>query len=311
MKPRSRTRTSRISEPLDPRNGSGPSSTGIVPSPLDRQLEHTQIIPISGMEFHCPETWRQLPRRLNDSIWYWIQEGSGQCWIDEPRNIHLLKPGDIFMIPQGVPHETWPDRGVCVRTITVHFLARFDARLDLLSLLGMSGVFSFGNSSVCGELSHTIAREFALKNPGWSWAMAAAIQQVLVCIIRHHGGRLKLNTVETSPEHLRLRPILEQVQNRLGDPNLTVADLARTICVSEVTLRRLFCQTLYLSPVEFITRQRITRAQILLETTDLSIKAISSQSGFRDVPFFYRVFRKATHSTPLKFRLRRELPSES
>ncbi|MFA5863333.1 MAG: AraC family transcriptional regulator [Phycisphaerae bacterium] len=269
---------------------------------LDQQIEQTEITPISGIEYRCPATWMQRRRQLNDSMWYWIQEGSGHCWIGEPENLYTLNTGDLFMIPQGVRHETWPDKGVCVRTTTVHFLARVNGQLDMLFLLGISGMFPSTPHAPYAESSQTIAREYALKAPGWRWAMSSAIKEVLLYIIRHHSDRLNLPDNEFHKEYLRLRPVIELVQNRLDDPNLTVADLAQAIFISEVYLRKLFQQTLRLSPIEFITQQRIERARVLLKTTDLSIKAVCDQCGFRDIHFFYRIFRKVTKSTPLAYR---------
>jgi AraC-like DNA-binding protein len=282
----------------DPLPGGLPS----VESSLDRQIEQTKIIPISGIEFQCTETWFQPRRILNDSMWYWIEEGSGRGWIGDPTNEYRLNPGDIFIIPAGMPHETWPDKDVRIKTVTVHFHARVNGNRDLLALLGILGAFPADPRAPYAEGSRNIAREFALKAPGWRWAMSAAIQQVLLYIIRYQGGRLNLPNLALHNERLHLQPAIELVRNRLHDPELTVADLAETIFVSEVYLRKLFRKTVKATPVEFITHRRIEKAQYLLKTTDLNIKAITQQCGFRDIPFFYRVFRKITKLTPVQYR---------
>jgi AraC-like DNA-binding protein len=269
---------------------------------LNRQIEQTEINPISGTEFRCTETWFQKRRILNDSMWYWIEEGFGRGWIGEPGNEYILKPGDIFVIPEGMAHETWPEKGVRIKTVTVHFLARLNGKLDLLALLGIWGGFPADLQAPYAEASRKIAREFSFKAPGWRWAMSAAIQQVLLYIIRYHGPRLNLPNLELHKAILRLQPAIELVRNRLSDPELSVADLAETIFVSEVYLRKLFRRTVKASPVEFITHRRIEQARYLLQTTDLSVKAVTEQCGFRDVPFFYRVFRNVTGRTPIQYR---------
>ncbi len=297
-------RTARRSFAIPDRHRSDllPGEPSLPESSLNQQIEQTEIIPISGVEWRCAETWFQKRRNLNDSMWYWIEEGSARGWIGEPRNEYSLNPGDIFVIPEGMAHETWPEKGVRIKTVTVHFLARLNGKLNLLALLGMWGGFPADPQAPYAEASRKIAREFSFKAPGWRWAMSAAIQQVLLYIIRNQGPRLNLPNLELHKALLHLQPAIELVRNRLSDPGLTVADLAETIFVSEVYLRKLFRRTVKATPVEFITHRRIEQARYLLKTTDLSVKAVTEQCGFRDVPFFYRVFRKATGLTPVQYR---------
>ena len=57
-----------------------------------------------------------------------------------------------------------------------------------------------------------------------------------------------------------------------------------------------------LPPKQYITMRRMNRAQYLLRETDLPIKEIASQCGYRDEFFFHRIFRKYTKSPPAYYR---------
>ena len=47
---------------------------------------------------------------------------------------------------------------------------------------------------------------------------------------------------------------------------------------------------------------RLERAEFLLSSTEFSITEISMQSGFNNVSFFIRSFKKAYGLTPLQYR---------
>jgi AraC-like DNA-binding protein len=269
---------------------------------LEALLDATHIEPISGVEWRCGRRWHQTPRRLQDAMWYWIEAGYVQARLHDDHELIALSPGDLLLIPQGRLHEVWPAKNRAVRVHTVHFLAHLHGAMDLLSVLGMEGRFSSGRRTMFADASRRLAREHALRAPGWSWAMSNAIRDVLLEVIRHHGRRLKPSATKDQTLLHRLRPVLEHVDERLGDANLKVADLAGAIHVSEVYLRTLFRRAKLGSPVAFLHRRRMAAACLLLRTTDLSIKAVAARCGYNDTPFFYRVFGKHTGQTPLAYR---------
>ena len=274
---------------------------------LDRWLRAMKITPISGIEWQCSEGWRQNERRLQDAMWYWIEKGTGRCRVGEESREFKLAPGDILMVPPSAPSAVWPDKGVRFKLFTVHFFAQVYGTVDLLSLLRLAGVFLAAKDAPYEFASKTLVHEYTLRSPGWELAVEVAISQVLLYIIRHHGRQLNLPDGERHEGLLKLQPVFERIEGRLADPELKVADLAEAIFVSEVYLRKLFRGTLRIGPVEFVRRRRIDQAGTLLRTTDQSIKKIARRCGFKDVPFFYRVFRRLTGTTPLRYRQMEEV----
>lgn len=55
-------------------------------------------------------------------------------------------------------------------------------------------------------------------------------------------------------------------------------------------------------PIKYINMKKIEKAQILLLTTNMTQNKICDETGFNNLPYFYRVFQKQTGSTPAKFR---------
>jgi AraC family transcriptional regulator len=65
---------------------------------------------------------------------------------------------------------------------------------------------------------------------------------------------------------------------------------------------RAFKQSMGISPVAYMTEQRIARAKKLLSETDLPIADIALRTGFASQSHFTSTFRKLVWTTPKAFR---------
>ncbi|QJR13430.1 AlkA N-terminal domain-containing protein [Usitatibacter palustris] len=92
---------------------------------------------------------------------------------------------------------------------------------------------------------------------------------------------------------------------RLQDANL--AELARTLDVTDRHLRRVFQQEFGVSPVEYAQTQRLLLAKRLLTDTDLTVLDVAMASGFASLRRFNDLFRTRYRMTPGE--LRRTTPS--
>jgi AraC-like DNA-binding protein len=99
----------------------------------------------------------------------------------------------------------------------------------------------------------------------------------------------------------RLKRILEYVDTHLGE-NITLADLARNSNLSLYYFATLFRKSTGLSPHRYILHRRVSRAQRLLQNTDLSVLDVSLDLGFQHQNNFARAFRRVTGMTPTGFR---------
>ena len=72
--------------------------------------------------------------------------------------------------------------------------------------------------------------------------------------------------------------------------------------MSTRTLTRRFVEEIGHAPHEWVTRQRVSRAQELLEVTRLSIENIAAETGFRTAPLLRHHFAQAIGITPTEYR---------
>lgn len=99
----------------------------------------------------------------------------------------------------------------------------------------------------------------------------------------------------------RLIRVLKYIhQNIYADIGIdTLADVA---CVTRPYLARLFKQHLGATPLQYINRKKMERAELLLLTSDATVKETAYALGFNDHSYFIRLFKKVTGRTPQEYR---------
>ena len=78
--------------------------------------------------------------------------------------------------------------------------------------------------------------------------------------------------------------------------------MSRSVNLSPSRLRDLFKKETGLSPMRYVRRLRLKKAETLLRTSFLSIKEVIFQSGAGDASHFVRAFKKEYGVTPSAFR---------
>lgn len=83
-----------------------------------------------------------------------------------------------------------------------------------------------------------------------------------------------------------------------------VKDVVESLKIDRSYLYRIFKNETGVSVIDYITRCRIAKAEILLANSNLSIKDVAYSVGFNDQMYFSRVFKKLNGRTPTSFRER-------
>ena len=83
---------------------------------------------------------------------------------------------------------------------------------------------------------------------------------------------------------------------------LCLDDLAAHFFISRSYLTRIFRTVTGFTVNEYQNICRIKKAQILLRETSLTMTEIAMETGFGSLPYFERVFRKATAQTPMQYK---------
>lgn len=99
----------------------------------------------------------------------------------------------------------------------------------------------------------------------------------------------------------RMKRVLEHIHAHIGS-SIDVEDLSKVASVTKPYLIKLFKREFGASPVQYINKKKVERAQLLLFTTNKAVKEVAYMLGFNDQNYFIRTFRKVTGITPQEYR---------
>lgn len=96
--------------------------------------------------------------------------------------------------------------------------------------------------------------------------------------------------------------VVSFVEQNLDNSDITVDDMAAAAATSRSGLTRKMKQIMGITPSEFIKASRLTRAEHLLVTTDMSVKEIAAATGFSDLNYLGKCFKARYSLTPTDYR---------
>ena len=84
--------------------------------------------------------------------------------------------------------------------------------------------------------------------------------------------------------------------------NITLADLAELVNMSETGLSRLFRNITGMSCIDYVIEYRLSQAMTLLRGTDMPIIEVAYDTGFNNISYFNRTFKRHFNQTPSECR---------
>ncbi|KGX92649.1 AraC family transcriptional regulator [Pontibacillus halophilus JSM 076056 = DSM 19796] len=86
------------------------------------------------------------------------------------------------------------------------------------------------------------------------------------------------------------------------DQQLEIREIAKELALHPDYLTRVMKQATGVTPNEYLTQYRLTRAKQLLSTTEWTIAEVSTQVGIQDHAYFSRLFKRKEGRTPKEYR---------
>jgi len=142
---------------------------------------------------------------------------------------------------------------------------------------------------------HMVRRDFGA-------AVAADAARLSVMPLERHGGQAQFIVhAPPLPDGASLAPLLRWMEEHAFE-DLTLDDLAAQAGTSARTLSRRFRQQTGTTPLQWLVRARLRRAQQLLECSDSSVEQIAVLSGFGSSTTLRERFRHHLGTSPNAYR---------
>ena len=250
------------------------------------------------------------------------------AYVIEGSGIHIVggkeyktSIGDLFIINYDIPHGFFPESKNKPAPIVYNcvFMPEFlDTSLfasynfqDITSSFLFNSLFpeDFKPSpdlkltgtefSEIGELFSKMYSEYKFMQKGYCDIIRAYLIELIIKVFRL--WEIK-NEKGPAPKNAELiAKAIEYMKQNL-DSDIKLDALALKSFMSKTYFSRLFKETTGINFSDYIQQLRIDKACNLLKSTDMKIIDIAVDSGFNDLKFFYKVFKKITGKTPGDFR---------
>ncbi|NEA30769.1 helix-turn-helix domain-containing protein [Streptomyces sp. SID13031] len=134
-------------------------------------------------------------------------------------------------------------------------------------------------------------------------AVAADSARLSVMALEREGGQAQfiVHDLPPVPRGSELEPVLRWLDDNSAR-ELTLEAIAAQAGMSARTLNRRFREQTGSTPLQWLLRARIRRAQYLLEATGHSVDRIATQVGFGSTTAFRDRFRRVVGTTPQSYR---------
>jgi AraC family transcriptional regulator len=227
----------------------------------------------------------------------------GGNWIT-----HQLRRGTLFVTRSRTPYEVSFSSPVGEELENVQLHVSVDVFLTAVEAAhpgkaeSIDVIDFFGRDEALAYLCFACAEMLVERVPAKSQRVTHLTKLIASCLAE------KYTTAATEKADFRgglpvrqLRKVEDYVHEHLAD-DMSLDSLAELAELSPFHFSRVFKQTTGMSPLQFVTRERITRAQQLIRETKRSVIEIGLDVGYKNPSHFAQVFRKVVGVTPTEFR---------
>lgn len=234
--------------------------------------------------------------------------GKGRLIIED-RTYHY--GDDMFsFIPANIPHVTISEPGnICKWEFLFVDINEFiknemkTMRLeteDVIRIINKRGTIkSLRHHEKMGLIIRGIIEECRQEGPYYKESIKGHLMALVIEALRLDEEREGAKSKRPLPKYIR--EAIDYIDNNF-EQDLKISDVAVNSSISESHFRRMFEETMNMSPVEYLNYVRIKRACALMEKEDVSMEEIGFKVGFTTPSTFNRNFKRFTGTTPYKWK---------
>ena len=204
---------------------------------------------------------------------------SGQITYNMNGKTYISKPDNAILLPQGCSYCRVTDSEGLFPLINF-----FCSGLDIKEIV----VLPLDDPQDCIQRFKTLQQLF-LRNES-RLKIHSAFYELLDILISPNRG---------NPD--RLTFAVKYIEEHIQDPTLSNVEIAKSMGISEIYLRKQFQTQYRVTPKQYILDARIRKAKQLLVNTPFTVTAIAEDCGFSSVYHFCRSFRQRTGKTPTQY----------
>lgn len=236
--------------------------------------------------------WQDIDYIPDYNKFYYICDGEG--WLKIGNDEYYPKPGQLFLMPQGVKQSFSTINQNTYTKYWCHFTANI-GDTNLFDLVHLPLCIEVGNNKLLIDIFEDILGYQTSTELTSSLMLKASLLR-LISFFLDNNIIDKINLYTTDTIH-SLNTILDYIENNY-DKDISVEDLSKMVHLQPNYFIRMFKKNIGSTPIRYINTRRITEAKRLLNSTNLTMSDICNQIGTNDIHYFSRLFKQYTGFTP-------------
>ena len=241
-----------------------------------------------------------------------IKKGTGLISVDfEKRTVSsgdivFIRPGQLHSIEQNGARKMEYENIILKPELLISGEADLCARQFITPLMkGELRCVTFLTPAVPGypEISDCISRidHLCEKRPdGYQLAVKGFLFQLVFLLLSHRQKKSTSPALQTKSLE-KIKTILKYVEEHYAD-HITIDDMAAITFYSKSHFMKFFKAHMGTGFIEYLNDYRLTIAERLLRTSDATVLEIAKKSGFDNLSYFNRMFKRKYGQSPGKQR---------
>ena len=254
----------------------------------------------------------QIPVHWHDELEI-IYVKSGFLTVSISGENYIGTPGDTFVVSPGNLHLMGTQTGAADYFTFLFPLKYISFRSDDLLDESLLEPLSSGHlmitprigdaaSGLCEQLADIYMEK--KEGAGADIATQIRIKLVLLQFILEMWNKGLVVENDTSGRNTVEKEMVSYIQQNYTG-TISLKEFGEQFHLSEKYISRYFKEHFHITLSQYVTYLRLEHAKQLLQDTDLPITEIALQSGYQNVSYFIRSFKKTYEVSPLKYRKNR------
>lgn len=284
------------------------------PAEISSMVEHRRVFSMKSCQLNIFETYRpcaNVSLSFDGLVITSMMRGKKVMYLPSEPAFEFL-PGETVVLPEGVSMKVdFPEADekhpVQCATLALEW-EKVNQTLDFLNeaypgngkiapwQLNFNQYHFYNNRELTNSLNRLIA--ITMEDDLAKDALAdLALKSLLIRVIQTQN--LLLSDVGKL-ENGRLLSVIQYIRLHLTE-KIGIETLCEKACMSKSSFFRMFKTAFGISPVEYIIKERIELAKNFLNNPETSVSAACYQSGFNNLNYFIRLFKRSEGITPTEF----------
>lgn len=273
----------------------------------------TYLLPYDIYGTQIPDFYTLYPIHWHEEMEVVIAT-SGRCLYDVDFKKYEVKEGDILIIPPISLHSfEQKDNEVFKGYVILFNAAMINNALDICSSKYIFPVFNNQmnlpihipfkdeHNSPLTKIIKNILISHTKKQDGYELSIKISLMEFIYYFIKHSLCKKEQDTVLTDKSTLQIKRIINYIEEHFNE-KITLEILSNYAGISEYHLAHKFKKYTGQSPIEYINFYRLSLAANKLIESDEQIINIAIDTGFNNISYFNRAFKKRFTMTPKEYR---------